>query len=152
MSSGFPPSYQSPYQPAPYAPVPPTQPPQKSGSSMFWLLIGLGVVGGGVLLVCCGGAASVFVFGTRVMGKQVAEALRDNPVIREHIGEIQSCDVDFTASAAQEGQDTMVFNVKGSKGSGTLIADTDSSDPDSETVRSAKLRLPDGREFIVIPE
>lgn len=152
MSSGFQPSFPpSPYEPGPSYPAP-APPPKKSSGLFFWLFLLVAVLGGGVLLLCCGGGGGLIYFGTQVMGKQVAEALRGNPVIQEHIGEIQSCEVDFVASSAHEGQDTMVFNIKGTKGSGTLIADTDSSDSDSEKIRSAKLRMPDGREYIVIPE
>ena len=46
--------------------------------------------------------------------------MRDDPVLIEHIGQIEKIDVDLTESGAINDDDTFVYHVKGSKGSGVL--------------------------------
>lgn len=138
----------SPYQP----PLDPHygQPQPKRSTAWIWILLLL-VIGGGGLLMCCGGGGALVYFGLGVMGEEVAEQLRDHPVIQEQLGGIDEIDVDFTASAARDDDEEFVFNVKGPKGSGTLITRTITDDLGNDRVESASLRTSTGT-FEIVPE
>ena len=63
-------------------------------------------------------------FGLDAVGTQVAEQVKNDPVIVEHIGNVESVDMEFikTSQYQQEtgDSDVMVFSIQGDKGSGTL--------------------------------
>ena len=129
----------------PYAPRP-------SGSrTWLWLLLALG--GGGLFLVllCCGGTFGVITFGVNMIEAEVKDKLRDNAKLREHIGEIQSLDTDFTASMAAEDEDTYRYNVRGTKGSGELTVKQRTDEDGNEVIDEATLRLPDGKTVPIVP-
>ncbi|MHC4933390.1 MAG: Coa1/Tim21 domain-containing protein, partial [Planctomycetota bacterium] len=75
-----------------------------------------------------------------------------NPVILEHIGRIESIEFDFMATGAAQGDDTLVFNLKGTKGEGVLTAEVITIDDEHEEVRSGFLRLPSGERVDLFPE
>jgi len=138
----------SPYQP-PIDPSYGAAPHNKSSLAWLWILL---VLGGGVgLLVCCGGGGALVYFGLGVMGEEVADQLRDHPVIQEHLGGIDNIEVDFTASAARDDDDEFVFKVSGPKGSGKLIAKTATDDNGDDQVVSGSLRTATGT-FEIIPQ
>jgi hypothetical protein len=143
---------QAPYgQQQPYLPsgVPPYD-PQPNKSSGWWLWVLLGV--GGLLFLCCGGGViGVGVFGMNIVAADVKEQVRDNPKLREHIGEIQTFTFDWVASAAKDDGETFVYNVKGDKGSGTLTVKQVQDDDWNEVVEEASLRLPDGTTVQIVP-
>lgn len=145
-----------PYQP-PRDPAMDRPPRGKNTSTWIWIVI-LGVVVGlptliigGAVLTCCGGGAGLVYFGLDVVAEQVADDLRDHPVIQEQLGGIDEIDVDFTASAAADGDEEFVFKVKGPKGSGTLTARTISTDDGREQVERATLRTDKGT-FEIVPQ
>jgi len=126
--------------------------PRTSGSrTWLWLLLALG--GGGLFLVllCCGGAFGVIAFGVNMMEAELKDKLRDNPKLREHIGEIQSLDTDLTASMAVEGEDTYRYKVRGTKGSGELTVKQHTDDDGNEVIEEASLRLADGKTVQIVP-
>ncbi len=138
----------SPYQP----PVDPSYGyPPRPKRSTAWICILLALLGGGGLLVCCGGGGALVYFGLGVMGEEVADQLRDHPVIQEQLGGIDEIEVDFTASAARDDDDEFVFKVKGPKGSGTLTAKTVTDDEGDDHVERASLRTDKGT-FEIIPQ
>ncbi|QEG43638.1 hypothetical protein UC8_56900 [Roseimaritima ulvae] len=108
-----------------FGPNPNVPPPTSTGSSsaLKWVL---GILAGlGLLTVlCCGGCFLVAKFGLDAVGTQVAEQVKDDPVIVEHIGNVESVDMEFikTSQYQQEtgDSDVMVFTIRGDKGSGTL--------------------------------
>ncbi|MBI1899688.1 MAG: hypothetical protein HYS13_01070 [Planctomycetia bacterium] len=137
---------------------PPAEPPPKK--SWKGCIITILVVGGVLLGGCCLAGWLGWGWIKGKMGEVVAEQVKDSPVIQEHIGEIESCDYDVTETArvTEEAQkqgekvaQKMVFDVKGSKGSGKLIVDVEAigAQPDPDT---AKLKLPDGRTLDVFPK
>jgi hypothetical protein len=130
--------------------------PKKSGRWVIAVVVGL--VGGGALaaVLCCGalgyfgfGLAS---FGMGVVAEQVKTDLRGNPVIEEHLGTITSIEVDWTASAAAEGEDEFVFDVEGPKGKGRLRVVTVTIDQNTEDVVSGTLELSSGETYDLFPE
>ena len=78
------------------------RPKKKSGCGLGALIAGLVVGGAVVCLACCGGAA---MFGMNVVAEQVADDLRGNPVLEEHIGPITSIETNWVKSMAAGGDD-----------------------------------------------
>ena len=118
-----------------------------SGKGSTVLLIVLGVV---VLLVVAVGAVTWY--GLDLVAEQVKADIEDNPVIVEHIGRIESIELDFSASADAPGDDTFVFELKGTKGSGVLTAEVVTVGDEHEEVRSGTLRLASGETVDLFPE
>ena len=127
----------------PYAPK-----RSKAGCGLVALIVGL--AGGAVVLAvaCCGGFA---IFGMNVVAEQVAEDLRDNPVIEERLGAITSIETAWAASAAA-GEDEFVFDVSGPKGRGRLRVVTLTVDEDTEDVVSGTLVMDDGERYDLFPD
>ncbi|REK18873.1 MAG: hypothetical protein DWQ37_03455 [Planctomycetota bacterium] len=137
--------------PAPQG-FPEQAPSGRSGSSKTWVL--LLVTGGGVvaLLVCCGGIGGFFYFGLTVFAKQVEAELRDNPALVEHVGAVQSFEIDWVATSAEADNDVFAFNVRGDQGEGVVTAKCVTTDDDSEEIAWATLRLPNGETVELVPE
>lgn len=104
-----------------FAPQP--RPPEKSNTC---LILGLIFGGFGTFVLLCGGCCfgtMFFAFGE--LERQTRASLTDNEVIREHIGEIKSFEIDWMASIQMSSageEDTFVFHVTGDKGKGTVVA------------------------------
>lgn len=141
-------SYTDAMYPPPAAPPYPPAPPPRSGGGHKVLWIVLGSVAGVVLLggLCCGG----FVFvGFGALEDDIAAKLRDNPVLVEQIGTLESVDLNLTKSGDYSDPDTMVYDVKGSKGSGVAIVKSRTVEG-GEEIEKATLKLSDGREFELV--
>jgi hypothetical protein len=124
-----------------------TQPPKKSIG--IWIMLGALFVGGVAVCGCCGG---VMYFTLGVISTEIANDLRDNPVMREHVGEIQSFDINFTASAAEPDDDVYVFDVVGDKGTGTATVKSITDEDGNEQIVWATLRTSDGTTFDLVTE
>lgn len=124
---------------------PQQQPPRKRSPWLIVLIILL-VVGGGGIAICCGGGYFAMQKGLDVFAESVKEDLRNDPVIRQQLGEVQSVEMDFSASAqaSQGDQQVMVFDVEGTKGSGRVRGEVMKSDPNQVRLENARLELPDG--------
>jgi len=70
------------------------------------------------VLMCCGGGYALIGFGMNVVAEDIRMQLRDHPTIQEHIGEMESLDVNFTASMAHPDDDTFIYEASGSKAKG----------------------------------
>jgi hypothetical protein len=118
------------------------RPPQPKSSSgcVITLAIG-GVVAFLGLLVCCGGLA---VFGLNVTTAEVETQLRDNPVLIEHVGQVEQFTMNVVRSMASSDDNLWVYNVVGSKASGELTVHQVTDENWDEQILSAKLRLKDG--------
>lgn len=123
-------------------------PPRKQGSKTWiWILGILGLLGVVGALVCCGGGYALFNVGTGMLAEAYKTQLAGNPVIEEHIGQIESMDMNLTKTA-QEGQNSkqemLAFDITGTKGSGTIMIKQDKSGGDGTGIESAELILSDG--------
>lgn len=126
--------------------------PRRGGSVWPWVL---GIGGGVVLLLCCGcGLFGYFGF-TGVMGVlegMVRDQIKDDPVIVQHIGELQSVKTNLTATGEekqrnpQPGRNVLVFDVKGTKGSGQVVGTQVQAPEPGLVLENARLRK-DGQEF-----
>ena len=116
---------------------------KKSGNRL--LIWAVGIFGGLVflgVLGCCGGAYFLLNFLTSSYQRQLA----DNPVITEHLGEIESMGMNLTKTAeAAENSDgnTFAYDIQGSLASGTILIKQDPSG-DGTGIESAELILSDG--------
>ncbi|HUE70524.1 MAG TPA: hypothetical protein VMP01_06505 [Pirellulaceae bacterium] len=129
-----------------------TQPPRRSGSVWPWIL----GIGGGVLLLLCAGCGLTMYFGfTGIMGfmeGMVRDQIKDDPVIVEHIGELQSVKINLTAAAEekqknpQPGRNPLVFDVQGTKGSGQVVGTQVPAPEPGLVLENARLRK-GGQEF-----
>ena len=129
---------------------PPGYSQQQSGSGCgIWFWIFGGVIGVGLAGVCCCGG--VIYFGMQVVTEGVGEQLCHHPTVVEHIGEVEQFSFNFMETGNAEGSgDVLVFDVKGSKGTGLIYCE---QIPDSEgnpEILWAELRLPDGRKFELV--
>ena len=123
------------------------QTPKKSNKGC---LIGCSIAGVVGLLLCCGVVGVGAMYGMSAFGEIVKAELDGNPVIVEHIGEIESVDFSFggTAGAAEDNPgagNALVFDIKGDKGSGQVVIVQDKTG--QSPIESAKLVLPDGSEL-----
>ena len=135
-------------------------PPQKS-SKKGWL-IGCGIAGLIVLLVCCGGVAFFGIKGpafiadavNAAMAEQLQGQLADDPSVQQQIGEIQSLEFDFTKTiesakkASEAGEEPrLAFRIQGSAGSGMVYIVQDKSAPNGVGISSGTLVMDDGTEY-----
>lgn len=129
----------------------PASRPKKSSGP--WTCLTLMLVGGGagIVLLCCGGGTGIVWFGMNILSAEIENELRDNELMKEHIGVIETFKMDFTRTAAEGNSDAMIFKVKGSLGEGyvTVVSETDHAG--DEKVLSAKLRKSDGTEVQLVP-
>ena len=104
----------------------------------------------------CGGGVGDFVDsqmeeGLEEFRKQVQTDIKDNPVLVDKIGTIQSFELDIDASEEVPGENDFVFNVKGSKGEGVLTATCITIDEYTEDVTAGTLRMSTGETVDLFP-
>src|SRR5688572_7548422 len=65
---------------------------QKKKSFGPWSCLSIMLVGGafGIVLLCCGGGTGVVWFGMNILSAEIENELRDNELMKEHIGVIES--------------------------------------------------------------
>jgi hypothetical protein len=148
MSSNGPADY-SQYDPD-WDGVSPAEPRRKS-NSRWWFVVVLTGLGGGVLFLCCGGGFLLFRFVFGVISAEVEMQLRDNPTLREHIGEIQTFEIDWTRSLAEDNDDVFVYRVRGSKAEGVVTVKHVTNDVGDEEIKWAELRTASGETVNLIP-
>jgi hypothetical protein len=135
--------------PNPYAPssTPPTAP--KKSNVLTYVLIGVGAV---VLLSCCGCVAAMFGlgrFGLNVMAQGVRPTVQNDPVVKEHIGDLQKISTNFMESSEETGKHgnqankRFVFDVEGSKGKGKVVGTVIQNGADFR-LEDSELRMPSG--------
>jgi hypothetical protein len=109
----------------------------------------LGLIGCGCLILV-GGCFAVLGgatwWGLGQLEEMAVESLQEEPAIQEHIGDIESCELEIM-EMAEGGGDELVFSVVGSKGSGTVHVDERDFDEGSGELRGGTLVLDDGREI-----
>ncbi|MBI1347309.1 hypothetical protein GC163_13600 [bacterium] len=120
----------------------------KTGCWIWALVITiLGMIFGGI--ACCGG---FFYFGLNVFNDEMKAQVKDNPVLIEHIGELESMSINFVKTGEVNSEDTIVYDVKGSKASGTLAVEHTQNGDGDILVISATLTLADGQTFELFDE
>jgi hypothetical protein len=143
-----------------YTPLGPSSPsidareaaPEHSKSSKKNLVIGCGGCAVILVLVSVFGGWVVMKFGLGVFADEVEADLRDNPVVREHIGRIEEFELDLSASIAAEGKEDFVFRVSGTKGTGLVFATCVTNDDGIEEVVAGTIQLESGETVDLFPE
>ncbi|HRX78634.1 MAG: hypothetical protein H6821_12815 [Planctomycetaceae bacterium] len=118
-------------------------PPPKSSKTPI-ILAAVGGFGLFMILVCCGAGVWVIQFGMNVISADIENQLRDHPQIKEHVGEIQTLEVDWGKSLAEDDYDIWTYDIEGSKARGEVIVESKSED-DGEVIEAATLRLSTGK-------
>jgi hypothetical protein len=126
------------------------QPPKKSNKVLYIILGIVGVVAVLAGLCCCVGPGALFFFGKGVLNEAMANELRGNATFREHLGDLQSCNMSLVATGEVGEEGVVAFDVVGSKGSGLVIARMQEGSG-TQVVQSATLRLSSGEEIELMP-
>ena len=74
--------------------------------------------------------------------------LAGNPVIQEHIGEIETLKISWMATGEAE-DDALVFQIAGTKGKGRV---TVVLDDETNSIRSGTLQMDTGEEYDLLPK
>ena len=121
-------------------------PVQKKSNTWLWVLGILGALGVVGALVCCGGSFFAYKAGTGMIAEAFKEQLSGNPVIEEHIGTIDSMNLNLSATGeyGQSSPGSMAFDISGSKGSGTILIKQQPGADGQPGIGSAELVMPDG--------
>jgi hypothetical protein len=104
-----------------------TQPPRRSSSPWPWIL-GIGGGFGVAALLCCGCLGVLGYIGFNQINQSLKLQIQDDPVIQEHIGEIESVSLNLMAAIEEmkanpppPGESLQAFDVQGTKGSGVVV-------------------------------
>jgi len=125
--------------------------PEKSSSTCLILGFVFGGVGAAVLL--CGGCCVGLVFvGLNQIGSEIQTDLAGNEVIQEHIGNIQTFEMDKWKSIEHANEDVYVFRITGPNGSGTIEAECIADDEGTYHVQSGELKMDSGETFDLFPD
>lgn len=122
----------------------PNAPPQTTKSKKG-CLIGCGIAAILGLAICCGGPLLLVNVGVGTLAQELERQVAGDPAIVEHIGDIQSFEVSWSATIeeaqrAGEQDAGLIFEVEGSEGSGRLLI---KGDQGGGGLESAILILPD---------
>jgi len=105
-----------------------------------------------VLVAACGYIG--WTYGIGMLEETVRTELRDNPVMREHLGEIQEVAFAVMRTGRTGHADALAFDVSGTKGRGELVVlMADEADEESgNMIGAASLRLPSGETVQLFPD
>ncbi|MEX0701165.1 MAG: hypothetical protein WD069_03640 [Planctomycetales bacterium] len=118
----------------------------RSGKNTVLIVLVVLAAVGVLCFACCGGG---FWFLLNTVENQAEAALNQNPVIQEHLGVVSECDLQLQATGQAGGQNTFVFEVTGTKGTGTVTAQLDGS---LTQILAGTLRTRNGDEFDLLAE
>ena len=113
--------------------------------------VSTGCLVGGLVFVVVFGVGGYFLwdYTKKLLAEKVKVQVRDNPVVREHLGELETVEIDLTATSASDDEDELVFQAQGSKGAGELRVEFDN---DGERIERGTLRLPSGKSYDLFPD
>ena len=133
MSDSFPPNQ--------YTPT--SEYPAKSNHNGL-IIAGIAAGVGGLFFLGCCGLGGVMLLAFSMITEEVKVQVRDHSVIQEHIGEIESFSVMYGASLASGDDDTFMYEIQGTRGSGELTVRSVTDGNGNEIVTSASLRTSQG--------
>jgi len=119
----------------------PPAPPRRTGlPGWAWALI---VVFSLLFATLAGGLVWIGSWGLDLFKEHAIESMQADPVIAEHIGEIQSAHIDLMKTGTLPGAEEFAFRVVGSRGAGIVQAEFTST-PGGERHGNGTLRMDDG--------
>jgi len=104
------------------------------------------IIGGVVVVLMIAGCGAIGFFGLKIFNDQVTEALNQNPVILEQIGEVEKLKMDFQSTGAA-GAEEFGYKIEGPLGKGKVIVELDTVDAETEEIISGKLTMEDGQTY-----
>jgi len=96
-------------------------------------------VGGLSVLCCCGGLISFGMYTQKSEESDLIALIKDDPVVIEHVGELQQLNTDFMASNNIEDWDVYVYKAVGSKGEAKMVLQSGYDQNGDVTVISGRL-------------
>lgn len=132
------------YKPAtgfggPYTPPSGPQPPKQNQGCLI-----AGIVGGilGVIGLICAGCCGFGFFALDAQYKETARQLsvdyRNDPIVKEHVGEVKEISYNWSATIAREDDNLDVYDIVGDKGKAQLVVDADDEEIYSVTLQNDK--------------
>lgn len=100
------------------------------------------LVGFALFILAVIGGLATWSFG--LFAEQAKEAIQNNSVVQEHIGEVDQIKWKLIATGMADGADEFVFRVEGSKADGVISAEFISVDENTEEIGSGTLQLSSG--------
>jgi hypothetical protein len=91
--------------------------------------------------------ASDVLAGDNIFTRQARVAVQRYPLVQQHIGTLQSFELDLAGTGEAEGAEEFVFTLVGDKGRGRILAEFITVDADTERLGKGVLTLADGREI-----
>lgn len=82
-----------------------------------------------------------------IFTRQARTAVQRYPLVQQHIGTLETFELDLAASGEAEGANEFAFALAGDKGRGRILADFITVDADTERLGKGVLTLADGREL-----
>jgi hypothetical protein len=135
--------------PNPFSPAPGAYQQPKKSNTWLWVLLG---VGGIFAVVCCGCGGVGYMLmqtGFTVIEQDLQNRLAGDPTVQEHIGNVQSVELDFIASVQESekrgGDQVFRFHVTGDKGNADVVGGQPPQG--GTTVSNPILILPSGEEI-----
>lgn len=114
------------------------------------ILLAVGAAGTFLVFAICGGIVGFVQFFMGKTSYEVAEQVRQHPVIEQHIGTIQYqfLDPNLAVASREHGIFDAALDLQGTKGRGVLLIRLGNND----RIHSATLQLPSGDEVVVLDE
>jgi hypothetical protein len=132
------------YQPAagfggPYMPPSGPQPPKQNQGCLIAGIVGgiLGVVGL-ICAGCCGMGFFALDAEYKETARQISVDYRNDPIVKEHVGEVKEITYNWGATLAREDDDLDVYDIVGDKGTAQLVVDADEEEIYSVTLQNGK--------------
>lgn len=90
-------------------------------------------------LCCCGGVIGLFMMGKSVVEQELKNSVANSPVVIENFGEITKFKMNMIASGRIDDQETFVYDVEGTKGSGQITIHSVTNEQGEEEIVWATL-------------
>lgn len=119
------------------------QPPKSNNRTLFWILGIVSFITIGGAIACCGLGYFGIQMATKELATQFRGQIESSPEIAEHIGEVEDMTLSFQAMQQAGEAGKLVFEIKGSKGSGQVSVDLSKAERQN-TEEAFELILADG--------
>lgn len=123
---------------------------QRQNKPWYWI-VGCGCLA--MMVLCCGICSGLAYFGLDQLQAEVQTELQNNPVVKEHIGEIQKVEMQWVETFENGDDDVYVMRLIGEKASGKVTVKLkDVGIDEHEEIESGTLVLDNGDEFELVPD
>jgi hypothetical protein len=120
------------------------QPPKSSNRTLFWILGIVSFITVGGAIACCGLGYFGIQMATKELATQFRGQIENSPEVAEHIGDVEDMTLSFQAMQQAGEAAKLVFEIKGTKGSGQVSVDLSKAEGKNPE-EAFELVLPDGQ-------